>query len=581
MTGKSAPFCMVTMLWYAICLGICIDTRLFVYLSLSQVLVSGFLILLMAIPVAVHWYKTKERLLADGVQWLVVGWLAYWTFHATCVHSPEIYKLLYLAETLSLLFLLPYLIRMGNMNSKALDNGILFMSAVQIAGLVLQSVGCMNSYNEFFPLTGFSENPNVTAILLAVSIPMVIDRIHEKGHRKFWGVFLVLLCIYVAVLKCRTAFIGLATIGMVRLMFNKKVLAWWRRLSYARRIALCSVLLVSTVALAFVLYSFNRVSADGRMLVWKVSCKMIKEHPMGCGVGMFEHDYNLRQGEYFASGAATSMERLNSGTVYMAYNDFIEQGVECGWLGMAFLSAFYVLLIVKAYRKRRIRELSVLTAFFMMSFTNFICATVQPWLALIACACSLIGNEPMPTRYKGYVTSSVGMVTSSALLFLLCMHTTLTFAQIQLGRLKSKDGSGEKVNLQEVESMSKYIGTSEAYWHFLYEQYYEQGLYVEALQCTQKRMEYTSTPDVFFSAFDCYAQMNQAEKGIPYIMDVARMLPQNLTSRLVLLKWFDSSQKEVEALTMAEEIVRMPIKIKNRRSEEVRNYAKNYIQNHK
>ena len=32
---------------------------------------------------------------------------------------------------------------------------------------------------------------------------------------------------------------------------------------------------------------------------------------------------------------------------------------------------------------------------------------------------------------------------------------------------------------------------------------------------------------------------------------------------------------------MAEEIVRMPIKIKNKRSEEIRNYAKNYIKNHK
>lgn len=572
---------MVTMLWYSICLGICIDTRLFVYLSLSQVLVSGFLILLMAILTVVHWYKTKERLLTDGVQWLVVGWLAYWTFHATCVHSPEIYKFLYLAETLSLLFLLPYLIRMGKINSKALDNGILLMTTVQIASLVAQSAGCMDSYNEFFPLTGFSENPNVTAILLAVSFPMIIDKIHEKRHRKFWVVFLVLLCIYVAMLKCRTAFIGLTAIGIVRLIFSRKIRIWWRQMSYLRRTILCSVLLASAIALAYALYCFNHASADGRMLVWKVSCEMLQEHPMGCGVGMFEHDYNLRQGEYFASEAATYMERLNSGTVYMAYNDFIEQGVECGWPGMLLLLTFYFLLMAKAYRKRKIRELSVLIAFFLMSFTNFIYATIQPWLVLIVCAGSIIGNERRPTGRELHVVTSARIVLTSVLALLLCLHTSLAIAQMQLGRLQCKVSRGEKVNLQNVESMSKYIGTSEAYWHFLYEQYYEQGLYAKALQCNLKRMEYTSTPDVFFSAFGCYAQMNQAEKGIPYIMDVARMLPQNLTSRLVLLKWFDSSQKEVEALAMAEEIVRMPIKIKNRRSEEIRNYAKNYIKNHK
>ena len=526
MTRQSVPFCMVTILWYAICLGMCIDTRLFVYLSLSQALVGGFLVLLMAIPAVVHWLKTKERLLTDGVQWLVVGWLAYWTFHATCVHSPEIYKLLYLAEMLSLLFFLPYMLRMRMISRKVLDNGILLMTAVQTAGLVVQSTGCMNSHNEFFPLTGFSENPNVTAILLAVSIPMVIDRIQEKRHRKFWVVFLVLLCIYVAALKCRTAFIGLATIGIVRLMFSRKMCTWWWQMSCLRRTMLCSVLLVSAFALAYVLYSFNRASADGRMLVWKVSCKMIQEHPMGCGVGMFEHDYNLRQGEYFASGAATSMERLNSGTVYMAYNDFIEQGVECGWPGMLLLLTFYFLLMAKAYRKGKIKEFSVLTAFFLMSFTNFIYATIQPWLMLIACASSFIENETKPANSKSYFTTSAQIVVLSVLPILLYLHTTLTFAQMQLGRFQYNVENGIKVNLQEVESMSKYIGTSEAYWHFLYEQYYVQGLYAEALQCIRKRMEYTSTPDVFFSAFDCYAQMNQEEKGIPYIMDVARMLPQ-------------------------------------------------------
>ena len=33
-------------LWFAVCLGVCLDTELFVYLSLSQTLVGGLFILL-------------------------------------------------------------------------------------------------------------------------------------------------------------------------------------------------------------------------------------------------------------------------------------------------------------------------------------------------------------------------------------------------------------------------------------------------------------------------------------------------------------------------------------------------------
>lgn len=50
------------------------------------------------------------------------------------------------------------------------------------------------------------------------------------------------------------------------------------------------------------LYNLKKDSADGRLLIWKTSLKIISEHPMGVGLGNFSGSYGEQQAEYFESG---------------------------------------------------------------------------------------------------------------------------------------------------------------------------------------------------------------------------------------------------------------------------------------
>ena len=148
-------------------------------MSLSQTLLSGLCALLLGAMAVWHAWRTKEVLADTPIQRFVLAWCGYLMLHFALAPQTEIYKLTYLLVTLSLLLSLPYLIENKLISQKIIERGWMLMLAVQLCSLLLQARGVLPSHNSFFRLTGCSENPNVTAMLLAVVTPLLFDRFRE------------------------------------------------------------------------------------------------------------------------------------------------------------------------------------------------------------------------------------------------------------------------------------------------------------------------------------------------------------------------------------------------------------------
>lgn len=567
--------------WVGVCLFSCLDTRLFVYLSLSQTLVSGLFILLLGSVAVWHSWRRGHPLMSSKVQCLVLLWGLYLLIHSLFCPQTEYYKLAYMEVTLTLLFTLPYLLREGLLSRKHIERGWLLMLVVQLGTLLLQARGTVSSYNRFFSLTGCSENPNVTAILLVMMLPLLYDKVVDRKEKRVpYGVLLVLTLLFVILLKCRTAYLGLLVMIVVKILSHRQIRQWWKGRTLWYKTGLTLGLVTFAVALGVGLYQMKRDSANGRLLVWKVSAQMMKQHPEGIGVGMFEHDYNLSQANYWQSGLATEAERWVSDTVFMAYNDYLETGVETGILGTLFLLTFFVSVIVTAYRRRDTNTLKLTVASAVMAGVNFFYATIQPWLILLSAVSLMLGqkNETENRLTRGVQPISKILITIG-IAALLCWQSTLLWSQYQLGKLSRQAEKGEQIDLPQAESISQTISTSEAYWTFMYRQYAQREDYHNALRCIEEAQKYTSEPSLFFSAFDCYDGSRRTAEGIPSIVQVSRMLPQNLTSRVILLNWYDKKGDVEKAIGIAKEIVNIPTKIDNKQSSEIRAYAKKYLFN--
>lgn len=74
------------------------------------------------------------------------------------------------------------------------------------------------------------------------------------------------------------------------------------------------------------IYYYKKDSADGRLLIWRVSIDMIADAPLvGHGIGTFENKYMYYQAQYFESHPYSKYEKLADNIVY-PYNEFLRIG---------------------------------------------------------------------------------------------------------------------------------------------------------------------------------------------------------------------------------------------------------------
>lgn len=104
--------------------------------------------------------------------------------------------------------------------------------------------------------------------------------------------------------------------------------------TYAKKIFLLVSLLVLLTIAGGGLYHLKKGSADGRLLIWKVSTEMIKDKPvLGYGFDGFKKHYMDYQAGYFKDHP-DSEETLVVGDSNYAFNEFLQVTVEYGLVGL-------------------------------------------------------------------------------------------------------------------------------------------------------------------------------------------------------------------------------------------------------
>lgn len=123
----------------------------------------------------------------------------------------------------------------------------------------------------------------------------------------------------------------------------------WKRIGKGkgkRRITQLSIIIMLCIfTISFYsLYHYKKDSANGRLLIWKISKNMILDHPLtGHGVNTFQSNYMQYQGLYFENNPNDAGAYLASDNRY-AFNEIIRIAVEEGIIGLSAIFIFGFLL---------------------------------------------------------------------------------------------------------------------------------------------------------------------------------------------------------------------------------------------
>jgi O-antigen ligase len=188
-------------------------------------------------------------------------------------------------------------------------SGIVFLGVAEAFFGLGQYLHWFNHPVGNFPMTGTLDNPAGFAVVLSAVLPFALFLVSKKEifWRVFGGLAAVLFIVTVALSHSRAGIIAITVISGLwfGMAFNLRWLKQWGR---GVRVLAGSIIMVIILS---GLYLLKKDSADGRLLIWKCTAKMIADKPLlGHGAGGFQREYMLYQADYFKNHPESSYAML-------------------------------------------------------------------------------------------------------------------------------------------------------------------------------------------------------------------------------------------------------------------------------
>lgn len=219
---------------------------------------------------------------------------------------------------------------------------VIFLSVgvVQLVWGYLQLYGVVESYNEYFKITGSFANPSPFSVYVSLLFPVAgLGYLFAKGSSETEKAIRVLsigyLLLFLSILPStdsRTAWLMSMVTGAI--IFFKWILDRSKvQFVLSRRwIVICiPVFAIISVFVINRLYEYKKDSADGRLLIWKLTGENVGDRLVfGHGYESFHYVYNKIQSEYFGKNNGSESERRVADYVPYAFNDYLQMVFEGG-----------------------------------------------------------------------------------------------------------------------------------------------------------------------------------------------------------------------------------------------------------
>lgn len=435
--------------------------------------------------------------------------------------------------------------------SEAVQWVLMGFGAVEALHGLGQIAGIYPSNHSLFILTGTFYNPGPYSGYLAAVLPIALyrmsvlkgkkDRLSVVQYYLSMCVLLLICCVLPAGMSRAAWFAALISCGYVVLrVYHAKVKSFVSEHRYAVLGVLILGLLFASGA-----YSMKRDSADGRLLIGKITLRAIAGNPWGEKNGRtFSAIYGDAQERYFTDCEYSESEAWVAGTPDFAFNEYLQIAVEYGvWVSVLLVTVLLVLLMIAGSRKHLAGMggcLVSLMVFACFSYPLHIPAIVSVWLLAVMALC---GEGLVMIKRKRYAVAVllpvivvVGLTVS---INMYCMYSTRTIAAHEWMLMKNLYHSGAfRAATEEYGKLYNKMS-----WHkdFCFEYgraLYKAGSYGKAEEVLLKSMKVSGDP-MILNILGRNAQENgEYEKAEIYLLRSTRRLPERIYPHYLLVKLY-------------------------------------------
>ena len=546
---------------------------------------------------------------ADGLV-LVLAVIVALTYNRLLDPEPE--KMLFGGQLVVLWFLLRFILT-------GWPQLQLFFLAVVVATGGIEAVSGMRQLHGFegsnhslFRLTGDFYNPGpysgYLAIVLPVCLWMILEwgkekRAHSHASLRYLGwIGLLAIIVVLPAGMSRTAWIAAAvSCGWV---YWVQRIGWEKTKKYMdgnRTLTIVSsiLILISIAGSLAGIYLLKKDSANGRLLLWKVTGQAIREQPWtGTGTGGFPAGYAEAQAEYFTSGKASETEMMVAGCPEYGFNEFLQIGLEQGLVG---LMVFVLLLSYSLFRGVKNRQAGAaggILALMVFSLASYPLQLPEFWVVLVVLMgvansntpvdadISVDANTPPTPSREGRKILSVTMI---GILVICC-------GWIFWQQKGYYEGYKKWNTLKMLYNSKAYEAAGEGYEKLVPLMGHKPELLFEAAQCLSKSerfkeanrlleraMKLSGDPMIHYMAAKNEQSMGNYQKAENLLLHAIDMLPERIYPYYLLTKLYSEPTffQEDKFIKAADAVLKKEPKVKSTAIREMREEVKILIQNRK
>ena len=406
------------------------------------------------------------------------------------------------------------------------------------------------TYNRYFSYTGSFDNPAVFAMLLAVCVPIAVYYAfqHKKGFIVWWLVALSYF-VFICFSESRASLLAASASVIVILLDNKKV----KKMLLSKQVLVVSV--PSFLLLLFLIYGFKADSANGRLLIWRVSMDMFSDKPIfGFGPNGFQAHYMDYQASYLSNHPDNPFLLL-ADNVNNPFNEYILVLINYGLCGIVCLLALIihvirVLSILGSDNKILLFSITVV----VMVISAFSYPFSEPFIWIVAGL--IIITALMPRKFKISVLIPIICIiaiTVSVPRFLDERHWKMVMQESLEGMTEDLLPEYEKL-YAKLHDNGQFMYNYGAELHFT-------SHYKESQEIMKECLAVLNDYDVQMLLGDNCQKMGDKLSAIGYYSHASKMIPSKFLPHYCIMNLYLDMRDTIHATEIAEKILSMDIKV--------------------
>ncbi|MBW8683881.1 O-antigen ligase family protein [Chitinophaga rhizophila] len=459
---------------------------------------------------------------------------------------------------------------------------LFLLYALSVAGIIQSVYGLLQLYNILpshsqFRLTGTMFNLGAYAAFIALSAIVslvLVFYFKEKRYSIIPQLNVVLAVIILPISQNRAAWMAVIVAGVFLYAHLK------------RKYVHYGLLIVAGVLVLAGGYFLKKDSADGRVLVWKVTSQMISGEPVtGIGYDRFAARYMNHQADYMQSAAPAGEKQL-ADNVYYAFNDLLQLTAELGIPGgIGILGLILICFSIKGHNNFRYAGQGIIVGYIiigMFYYPHFILP-----LKMIG-----ITGLAMLSRLD---TSAVYSVRITQMPRLLLVFLIVIFGITGVVMIEQRKVAYQQWRQAELMYQQQRISESLQYYREAVtvlpkdgellsaagKAYFLADSLEKAADYLQQSRQYLNNTVIETTLGDISMQQGQYVAAEGYYQKALHMVPNRFYTEYMLLKLYVASNENDKACSKANVILQKQVKVSSTAVQQIQDSARAYYANNK